>query len=47
MRDTDDLSSETERSNLPKNAFEKNLLQHKFSFSKASSTYWYRLNVIQ
>ena len=30
MRDTDGLSSETERSNLPKNAFDKNLLQQKF-----------------
>ena len=45
MRDTDGLSSETERSNLPKNAFDKNLLRQKIFFSKASSTYWYRLNV--
>ena len=47
MKDIDGLSSETERSNLPKNEFYKNLLQHKISFSKASSTYWYGLNVIQ
>ena len=47
MEDTDGLSSETERSNLPKNDFDKSLLQRKFSLSKASSTYWYGLNVIQ
>ena len=47
MRDTDGLSSETERSNIPKNAFDKKLLQEQISFSKASSTYWYRLNVFQ
>ena len=47
MRDTDGLSSETERSNLPKNALDKKLLQEQISFSKASSTYWYRLNVFQ
>ena len=47
MKDTDGVSSQTERSNLPKNDFDKNLLQRKFSLSKASSTYWYGLNVIQ
>ena len=47
MKDTDGLYSDTERSNLPKNAFDKNLLQQKISFSKASSTYWYQLNVFQ
>ena len=47
MRDTDGLSSETERSNLPKNAFDRKLLQEQISFSRASSTYWYGLNVFQ
>ena len=47
MKDTDGVSSETERSNLPKNDFDKNLLERKFSLSKASSTYWFRLNVFQ
>ena len=47
MRDTDGLSSETERSNLPKNAFDRKLLQEQISFSRASSTYWYELNVFQ
>ena len=47
MKDIDDLSSETERQNLPKNAVHKSLLQDIFSFSKASSAFWYGLNVIQ
>ena len=47
MKDTDGVSSETERSNSPKNAFDKKLLQQKVSLSKASSTYWYGLNVFQ
>ena len=47
MEDTDGLSSETERSHLPKNAFDKNLLQQKISFSKVSLTDWCRLNVFQ
>ena len=47
MKDTDGLYSDTERSNLPKNAFDKKLLQEQTSFSKASSTYWYGLNVFQ
>ena len=47
MKDTDGLSSETERSNLPKNSFDRISLQEQISFSKASSTYWYGLNVFQ
>ena len=47
MKDTDGLYSDTERPNLPKNAFDRKLLQEQISFSRASSTYWYGLNVFQ
>ena len=45
MKDIEGSSSETERPILPKNAIHKNLLQDKFSFSRASPTLRYGLNV--